>query len=291
MSKKLKKLLEKFGVQNVDEVIKKINADDDAEEIIDELLASAQTYSEPFIRTKVKTEFDTERKTLKGKYFQDAARKVNKIFGNKLSNKELEDILNDPENEGKTFDAVVEDIKEKTADKGGKSETELQKMLDASNGKVSDLETQLNDAKAKYEKDLAAGISKVKLDSVLRKKLTELLPKFTNMNPIKAADLIIDKISQKASLKLTDKDEISLHDISDPEKPLKKNETQLQNFEGLISDLAKEYELPVAKSPEGNKKRATGSDDDDHGDKNDKIPGGVKSASGLAAAFAQATTS
>lgn len=282
MSKNIIDLLKKLGFENPEEVATKLGTDEGAT-LIDQLLTQAQKYSRPFIETELNEKFKTERGSLKGKYFQEAARKVNKIFGNKLTNKELEDIINDPENDGKTFDAVVEDIKEKTADKGGKTEVELQKMLDASNGKISDLETQLTEAKAKYEKDLADGVSKVKRDATLARKLSEILPKFTSMNPAKAAELIQDKLHGKATIKVNEKGELTLHDPSDAEKPLKKDATNLQTFEGLVGDLAKEYELPVAKSG-GTRKTGADDIDDKDSDPKNKLDSN-SSAKGLAAAL------
>lgn len=283
MSKKLKKLLEKLNVENVDEVITAINAEDDSEEIIETLLTKAQSYSKPFLKAEFKAEFDTERKALKGKYFQDAARKANKEFGNVLTNKEIEDIISDPENEGSTYDAVIKAVKEKVSSKTGQSDSELQKMLDAANGKTSELEAKMSEMAAKFEKDLANGISAVKLKGVLAKKLIEILPKYTNLNPVKAAELIAGKISEKAHLSLKGEDDISLHDVLNNELPLKKNETTLQTFEGLVSDTVKEFDLPVAKSAEGTKRN----ENNNNNDNNDtKAPPALKTAKGLEAAFA-----
>lgn len=266
MSKKLKAYLTKLGIENIDEVITAINAEDDNEEIIDKLLASSQSYAKPFLKSELGAEFANERKTLKGKYFKEAAQKANKEFGSVLTNKEIDDIISDPENEGSTYDAVIKAVKEKVSDKTGKSDSELQKMLDASNNENATLKTTLAEKDEAHKKELTDTIGKIKLDSVLNKKLAEILPKFTSMNPVKAAELIIDKIGKRAFMKLGEGDTISLHDVSDPEKPLKKSETQLQTFEGLIGDLAKDYELPVAASRGGNQRTTTKTDnkaDDD----------------------------
>jgi len=224
MSKKLKKLLEKLNIENVDEVLAKINADDDSDE-------------------------------------------------------------KDPANEGKTINAAMKLIKEKISEKTGKSEPELQKMLDLANGKVSEYETKMNEMQAKFEKDLASGISAVKLKAVLNDKLISILPKYTNMPPAKAAKLISNAISEKAHLSLKGEDDISLHDVLDNAIPLKKNATELQTFEGLVSDIAKEYELPVTQSP-GVRKIEPNRRDDNKDDNKPKIS---ENASAMLAALEAAT--
>lgn len=287
MSKKLRKLLEKFGVENIDEVIKEINADDDKEEVIDRLMDSAQKYAEPLLKSKFNAEFDSQRKALKGKYFKDAAQKANREFGSPLTSKEIDEIIADPANEGSTYDAVIKAVREKATEKSGKTDSELQNMLNAANLKISDLEKSIPEMKAKYENDLKEGISRVKLDSMLRKKLMEELPKHTSMNVAKAADLIISKISERTILKLNDDGSgIGLYDPKNPESPMKKNDRELHTLDGLIGDLAKEYELPVAKSPGGITKDEPGGGNKGKDDEEPAAP--VKTARGLGAAFDQA---
>ena len=285
MSKKLKKLLEKLNIENVDEVLAKINADDDSDEIIDTLLTKAQGYAKPFLEAEFNAKIKDERHASKGKGMKEALNIANETFGNILSNKEIEDVMKDPANEGKTINAAMKLIKEKISEKTGKSEPELQKMLDLANGKVSEYETKMNEMQAKFEKDLASGISAVKLKAVLNDKLISILPKYTNMPPAKAAKLISNAISEKAHLSLKGEDDISLHDVLDNAIPLKKNATELQTFEGLVSDIAKEYELPVAQSP-GVRKIETNRRDENQDDNKPKIS---ENASAMLAALEAAT--
>lgn len=257
MSKKLKAYLTKLGIENIDEVITAINADDDNEEIIEKVLKQSQAYSKPFLKAEFAAEFATERSAMKGKYFKESAQKANKAFGSPLTNKELDDIMADPDNisEKKTLDAVLDAIRDKSTALGGKTDTEMKKMLEAANSENATLKTTLAQKEEQFTKDIADAVGKVKLDSVLHKKLTEILPKYTSMNPVKAAELLIERIGKKAVLKLADDNNITLFDPTDPEKQLKKSETEFATLEGFVSDMAKEYELPVNASPEGSKRK------------------------------------
>lgn len=289
MSKKLKKLLEKLNVENPDEVIAVINADDDKDEIIDTLLSKAQSYAKPFLKSEFAAEFATERSAMKGKYFKESAQKANKAFGSPLTNKELEDIMADPDNisEKKTLDAVLDAIRDKSTALGGKTDTEMKKMLEAANNENATLKTTIAQKEEQFTKEIAEAVGKVKLDSVLHKKLTEILPKYTSMNPVKAAELLIERIGKKAVLKLADDNNITLYDPTDPEKQLKKSETEFATLEGFVSDMAKEYELPVNASPEGGRKKQAG---DDKKDDTGNAPKIAANAEGLMAALTGATS-
>lgn len=285
MSKKLKAFLTKLGIENIDEVITSINADDDKEEIIDTLLTKSQGYAKPFLEAEFNAKLKEERGASKGKGMKEALNIANEEFGNVLTNKEIEDVMKDPANEGKTVTMAMRLLKQKVTEKTGKSDTELQKMLDLANGKVGEYETKIAEMQTKFEKDLASGISAVKLKAVLNDKLISILPKYTNMPPAKAAKLISNAMYEKAHIALKGEDDISLHDVTDNAIPLKKNATELHTLESYVADIAKEYELPVATSPNG-------------GGKKDAIPSKEKdenkrevigTASGLANALARAT--
>lgn len=278
----LKALLEKLGFKSVDDLIKRMNDDTDAT-VVDEVLEQSQVYAKPFYETEWNQKIKDERHSSKGKGMKEALNIANEIFGNPLTNKEIEEVMDKPENKGKTVNAVLELLKEKVHKKTGTTETELQKMLDAASGEKATLQKELADMAEKYKNDLADGISKVRLDSLLTKKLLTLLPKFTSMNPAKAAELIKNKIFEKALLKVKDDDNISLYDLSEPETLLKKNKTELQSFDGLIESIVKEYELPVDKSPAGTKKKESTTKNDD--DSKSKINPAAKSANSLASAM------
>lgn len=271
MSKKLKAYLTKLGIENIDEVITAINAEDDNEEIIDTLLTKSQAYAKPFLSSEFAAQFATERKTLKGKYFKEAAQKANKTFGSVLTNKELDDIIADPDNDGKTLDAVLEAVKDKVSDKTGKTDSELQKMLEVANGEKSALETKMAEMQTKFEKDLESGISSVKSKALLTKKLVEILPTLTSMNPVKAAALLSGEIERRANLVLKGDDDFSLHDPAKPEEYLKKDATNIYTFNSLVTDVAKEFELPVAASPGGNQRTTTKTDPKPENDNSPKI--------------------
>lgn len=248
MSKKLENLLKSLGIVNVQETIEQLNSEEDTPNLIPDILKSAQTYARPFVETELKDGFNTERKSLKGKYLKEALTKANKLFGTPLSNKEIEEVLNDPENEGQTFDKGIELLKEKVTTKTGASETELQKMLDTANAKLSDYEKQIPELETKYKTEAEKTIAQFKLDGVVSKKLVEILAGKTSMNASKAAELIRGKISEKAALKLREDGNIALFKLGTEDEPLKKNDTTLYSFDALVDDLVKEYELPEKKS-------------------------------------------
>lgn len=244
----LKTFLTKLGITDVDSVVKTLTDDAENETTVNELLTKAQEYSKPFIETELKESFNGERKTLKGKYFKDAAQQVNKIFGSALTSGELDKILSDPENKGETFQAVVNQIKEKVSDKTGATDKELQAMLDAANAEKNQLAETLSAKEAEYQKNLTESLAKYKLDSVLDKRLVETLSKITTMSPAKAAELIRDKVGKKSVMKLMDDNNIELYDPANPDHKLKKNATELHTFESLVTSIADEYELPKIKS-------------------------------------------
>jgi hypothetical protein len=244
MSKNLKNYLASLKVQNIDQLVEALLADDDRPEDVQTCLRAAQEYSKPFLEADFNAKMNDERKTWKGKYFKDAAQKVNKIFGNKLTSAELEDVMKDPENDGKTFDAVVDAIREKVSIKTGTSETELQKMLDAANGKISEYEQKLIDTEKKYKEDFDNYVKTGKLTATLQTKLVKILQGVTSMPAEKAAKLLMDPLTKKALIKLNDSEDIELFDLTNPETKLRKSETEFQTLENVVKELAEEYELP-----------------------------------------------
>jgi hypothetical protein len=271
MSANLKELLKSLNVEDQDAIYAALTSETPNTDAVKIVLKASQTYAKPFIETELSTKFGEERKTLKGKYFKDAAQKVNKIFGNKLTNKELEDVMGDPENEGKTFDAVAEAIKTKVSEKTGTGEAELQKMLDLANGKISEYEQKLIDTETKHKADFENFVQTGKLTTSLKKELVKIMTKVTSMDAEAAAELIMTPLGQKALIKLNDKEGIDLFDLSNPESKLKKSDTEFQTLEGLATDLAKQYKLPEAQSGGAVKVKIDKQGNEDKTDPNENI--------------------
>lgn len=286
MSKNLKSYLEALKVENIDELVEALLSDEDKPEAVQTALKKSQDYARDFLEGEFNERTNAERKTWKGKYFKDAAQKVNKIFGSKLTNSELEKIMNDPENDGKTFDAVVDVIRAKVSDKTGTSEAELQAMLDKANGKISEYEQQMQEMEAKHKADFDEYVRTGKLTATLKNKLVSILQGQTSMSAEKAAELLKEPLMKKALIKLNDKDELELYDPSKPENRLKRNDTEFESLEGIVKQLATEYELPKAASggaaPAGSTPPPAGGQPD----KKFTAPG-LNAAEGLAAAMAQ----
>jgi len=247
MSANLKDLLNKLGVKDEDGAIyEALTSETPNSDAVQSILKASQDYSKPFLEADFSTKLDTERKTWKGKYFQDAARQANKEFGSKLTNKEIEDIIADPANEGQTYQAVISAIKAKTTNTSDSKQ--LQDMLDAANGKLSDYEKKFQEQEEKHKADFDNYVKTGKMTAALESKLTSILQSITSMPASKAAQLLKDPLTKKALIKLNDAGELELFDPSNPETKLKKSDTEFQTLEGIVKDLAAEYELPTAES-------------------------------------------
>lgn len=242
MSKNLKALLTALNVENPDELIDSLTGEEETPAIVQSLLKKAQEYARPFVEAELNENFNGERKTLKGKYFKDAIQKVNRKFGSKLTNSEIDRIMSLPENEGKTFDAVIDEIYSKNTDSG--TEAELKKMLDTANGKLSDYEQKMLDMEAKHKADFDNYVKTGKLTATLKGKLVKILQARTSMNAEKAAELLQEPLMKRALVKLNDSDEIDLFDPSKPDSRLRRSETEFETLDGVVSKLADEYELP-----------------------------------------------
>lgn len=242
MSKNLKSLLAALNIDNADEVINSLTGEDETPEIVQSLLKKAQEYARPFVEAELNENFNGERKTLKGKYFKDAIQKVNRKFGSKLTNSDIDRIMSLPENEGKTFDAVMDEIYAKNSDSG--SEAELKKMLDSANGKLSDYEQKMVDMEAKHKADFENYVKTGKLTATLKGKLVKILQSVTSMNAEKAAELLQEPLMKRALVKLNDSDDIDLFDPSKPESRLKRSDTEFETLDSVVKNLADEYELP-----------------------------------------------
>lgn len=243
MSKNLEILLKSLGIEDTKTIATTLLADDDATETIDNILKSAQSYSKPFLEADFSGKFNDERKSLKGKYLKEALLKANKSFGQPLTNKEIDDVMNDPANEGKTYDVAIETLKNKVSNKLGTSENELQKMLDVANGKISEYENKIPEMESKYKQEATDAINKFKLDGVITDKLLKVLDGKTSIAPTAVAELIRGQLSNKALLKLKEDGNIGLYDLVNSDTPLKKNDTTLQTFEGLVDELVSTYGL------------------------------------------------
>jgi len=256
MSKNIENLLKALGIEDVTDLSASLLSDEENPETLDAILKSAQQYSKPFIESELSGKFNDERKSLKGKYLKEGLLKANKAFGGALSNKEIEDVLNDPANDGKTYDVAIELLKTKVSNKLGTSENELQKMLDTANGKISEYETQIPQLEAKYKNEATEAINKFKLDGVVTDKLLKVLDGKTSIPATAAAELIRGQLSNKALLRLKEDGNIGLYDLANSDTPLKKNDTTLQTFEGLVDDLVNTYGL-AKKSNGSETKQAT----------------------------------
>lgn len=247
MSANLKELLVKLGIKDEDgKIYESLTSETPNSEAVQIVLKASQDYSKPFLEAEFSGKLDSERKTWKGKYFQDAARQANKEFGSKLSNKEMEDIMADPTNEGQTYQAVINAIKAKTTSTSDTAE--LQKMLDIANGQIGEYENKLQEAEKKHKEEFDNYVRTGKMTAALEAKLTSILQGITSMTPAKAAALLKDPLAKKALIKLNDAGELELYDPANPEHKLKKNETEFQKLEDLVKELATEYELPTAQS-------------------------------------------
>ena len=255
MSKKLKALLENFGVENIDEVYNALMDDEtDNQEVLDSVLSGAQKYARPFIESELSTSFNEERKSHKGKYMKEAVLIANKTFGGVLTNSEIEKILSAPENKDKTIDAVFNALKEKAISKADTPAdvAEIKNMLELSNKKYSELEDKYNNLdttlKSQYEKDL----NDHKLNGVLGSELVRALEGKTSISATKAAKIIEKELKDRAILRLGQDGKINLFDKSNENSPLKKSDTQVYGFDSLVEDIANDFEL-IQKSNGGAK--------------------------------------
>lgn len=278
MSKNIEQLLNSLGITDA-KLVEDILSETESPESVDKALKAAQSYAKPFIESEFNTKLDSERKTWKGKYFQTAARDANKEFGNKLTNAEMEAIINDPENEGNTYQAVIKAIKAKTTNSGDNAE--LQKMLDLANGKLADFERQIPEIENKYKTQYENELNQFKIDGVVSRKLIEILTGKTAMDASKAAELLKGQLSKRALLKLKDDGNIGLYDLVNNDSPLKKNETTLETFEGLVEGLVSDYGLAA---------KSKGTEQKDYGNNNNNQQQQNTQPTGLAAKLAAVTS-
>ena len=244
----LVKLLQKIGVENAEEIAQKLASNEDAADVIDLVLAASQTYAKPFLESEFNQKTSEERKTWKGKYFKELTLKFNKQFGGLLTNSEIDDILADPQNEGKTFDAVLAELHKKATESMTPKElTEYKKMIDAQSQKINDYEEKMKSLESEYEKKFEDKLNQTKLDSAIDTELLSIIPKITSISPAAAAKIVRTMLNDKAAVKLVD-GKISLFDPKNPDAPLKKSGTELYKFQDLVSEIAKEAELPEIKS-------------------------------------------
>lgn len=239
-----------MNVENIDELAETlISGTELNQEAIDTILKASQGYARPFVESELNAKQAEERKTWKGKYFKELTLKFNKQFGGLLTNSEIDDILADPQNEGKTYDAVIAAIKDKATESMTPKElTEYKKMLDAASVKISDYEEKMQNLESEYEKKFEDRLNQTKLDAALDSELLSVLPKLTSVSPQVAAKLVKTLIGDKAVVKLGSDGKLSLFDPKNPDSPLKKSGTELYKFNDLISDIATEAELPAIKS-------------------------------------------
>ena len=242
MSANLTALLAALGVQDIDTVAAAILSDSPADEAVQSVLKGAQQYARPFIEGEYNEKMKTERGQWKGKYMKEALLKANKTFGNVLTNKEIDDILNDPANEGQSIDAALNALKEKASDKSGKPEAELQKMLDTANAKIAEYEAKIPEIESAAERKARETIEQFKRDGVVTTELMKVLNDKVD-SPAKVAELIKAQLERNAVIRLKDDGSIGLYDPKNPDSPLKKNETTLHTFADLVSETVDYYGL------------------------------------------------
>lgn len=260
MSKKLKVLLENFGVENIDEVYDQLMDDDmDSQEVLDSVLSGAQKYARPFIESELNASFSEERKSHKGKYMKEAVLLANKEFGSMLTNSEIEKVMSDPANKDKTINAVFKLLKDKALSKDGNEPNEIKNMLDLANEKIQALEQERDSIEGKYKSQYEADLSQYKLDGVLGNELVRALEGKTSISATKAAKIIEKELKDKAILKLGQDGKINLFDKSNENSPLKKSDTQVYSFDAFVEDIANDFEL-IQKSNGGAKFGGNGSD-------------------------------
>lgn len=277
MSKKLEALLKSLGVTNIEETITALSTEDDNQEAIENVLKQAQAYARPFLESEFTEKMKTERGQLKGKYLKEALVKNNKIFGTPLTNKEIEEVMNDPENEGQTYDKAMELLREKIVEKKGGSEADLQKMLDTANAKINEYEATIPQLETKYKTEAEKTIAQFKLDGVVSTKLMQVLDGKTSMPAAKAAELIRGQISSRAALKLKEDGNIGLYKLGTEDEHLKKNDTTLYSFEALVDDIVTEYDL-AKKSGGTERKQAQGAAEPQPNDKSKPASFGLAAA-------------
>ena len=258
MSKKLKALLENFGVENIDEVYNALMDDEtDNQEVLDSVLSGAQKYARPFIESELSTSFNEERKSHKGKYMKEAVLLANKEFGSVLTNSEIEKVMSDPANKDKTINAVFKALKDKAMSKDGSEPNEIKNMLDLANEKIQALELERDSIEGKYKSQYEADLSQYKLDGVLGSELVRALEGKTSISSAKAAKIIEKEIKDRAILRLGQDGKINLFDKANENSPLKKSDTQVYGFDSLVEDIANDFEL-IQKSNGGERFEGSG---------------------------------
>jgi len=244
MSKKLKALLENFGVENIDEVYNALMDDEtDNQEVLDSVLSGAQKYARPFIESELSANFSEERKSHKGKYMKEAVLLANKEFGSVLTNSEIEKVMSDPANKDKTINAVFKALKDKAMSKDGSEPNEIKNMLDLANEKIQALELERDSIEGKYKSQYEADLSQYKLDGVLGSELVRALEGKTSISATKAAKIIEKELKDRAILRLGQDGKINLFDKANENSPLKKSDTQVYGFDSLVEDIANDFEL------------------------------------------------
>lgn len=243
----LKKVLQSIGIEPSDELIEKLTkAEAEDPDTVQDILSKAQAYAKPFLESEFNEKLSEERKAMKGKYFKELVQKVNKKFGSVLTSGDMDKILSNPENEGRTYDAVIDAIYEKSSGQGDIAE--LKRMLDAANTEKNTLKEQLDAKDTEYETKLKQQISQIETDRALDSELTRLVGNITSLNPQTALKLLRSELSGRAVVRIGTDGKLNLYDPKNPETQLKKSGTELYKFEDLVQDIARENELPSKKS-------------------------------------------
>ena len=243
----LKKVLQSIGIEPSDELIEKLTkAEAEDPDTVQDILSKAQAYAKPFLESEFNEKLSEERKAMKGKYFKELVQKVNKKFGSVLTSGDMDKILSNPENEGRTYDAVIDAIYEKASGQGDVAE--LKRMLDAANTEKNTLKEQLDAKDTEYETKLKQQISQIETDRALDSELTRLVGNITSLNPQTALKLLRSELSGRAVVRIGTDGKLNLYDPKNPETQLKKSGTELYKFEDLVQDIARENELPSKKS-------------------------------------------
>lgn len=245
MAKNLEKILESFGIENVEETLAKLTGDEENVELVEQLLKSAQTYSTPFIKDSLKGEFESQKEALKGQYFKDASRQYFKRYPGLITNKELDELFK----EG-GFEAVVEAIDEKR-DKPSGDESEAKQLLATANSKIEDLQAEVEKVAKEANERADSTINGFKTNNKVVATVRSLLKDKTNKDASKQADLFMKVMNgERAVFELNGSDEVEIRDPKNPDTALKNGDTKFMTLENLVDSFVEEYELAPAAPPQ-----------------------------------------
>lgn len=253
MAKNLEKLLKAIGIKDeeVENAVALLTSDEtneDSDNLHETILKATHAYADPFLKPKYKEEFDKERETLKGKYFQDAARQLNKAHENRLSEKEFKEAF-----EEGGYMTVVEKLQEIQEPGDPVNESEVKKALAKANARLEEMEEEHNKAIEAEKKRADSTINEFKTEARSIEELTALLKKKTNKPADKHARALFKMYNGSRALLRTNEDgEIEVMDPKSPENPLKAkgSDTKFVTLEMLADEYVEEFDLKAKAPPQ-----------------------------------------